>query len=183
MVITVYLLPEYALDIPKISVELFSLLKRNSHQEKLKVIAKSKHTMFQFLYHCVPERKQTSLMILILCETLLFFTLNPVLLWLLWNWFLMRYSVCLFVCLFLSMTCRWIHIMPHYPFSPFMRMDLNLLLSFTLTTSSSLYDSFTIIASGCDVPTGPWVYITLPIKIYLPYLKCNWGFHRPYLCG
>lgn len=104
MVVTVYLLPSIGTRPSKISDEWPSLLKRNSHQEKLEALATSKHTALQFLYHSVTERKQTTLMILILYKALLVFTQNPVLLWLLRNWFLVRCSVCLFC----SMTRWWI---------------------------------------------------------------------------
>ena len=176
MVVTVYLLPSICTRPSKISVEWSSLLKRNSHQEKLKALAKSKHTAFQFLYHSVTKRKQTTLMISILYKALLVFTQNPVLLWLLRNWFLVRYSVCLFC----SMTHWWLRIKPHYPVSPFVRMDFKLLLSFTLTTSPNLHGSFTIIASGCDIPAGPWGNLTLLIKTHPAYVKCNQDFPRPY---
>lgn len=72
MVVTAYLLPSIGTRPSKISVEWPSLLKRNSHQEKLEALATSKHTALQFLYHSVTERKQTTLMILILYKALRF---------------------------------------------------------------------------------------------------------------
>lgn len=79
---------EYTVSIPKISVELSSSLRKFSSKQ-IKSFSKVKiDCVFPFFYHSDSERKQTSLMILILHKALLFFTPNPVLSWLLRNWFL-----------------------------------------------------------------------------------------------
>lgn len=103
------------------SCEWSSLLKRNSHWGKSR--AKLKYIVFQFSHYSVTEGKQTGLMLLILLKALLFFTQNPVLLWLLRNWFLERYLVCLFVS---QHDMVWDPEMTCYHFSSFMRMDCKL---------------------------------------------------------